>query len=46
MRIADIKYNDIVDGDGVCLSVWFQGCPHKCKGCHILKHGILMVDMK
>ena len=34
MRIADIKYNDIVDGDGVCLSVWFQGCPHKCKGCH------------
>lgn len=34
MRIADIKYNDIVDGNGVCVSVWFQGCPHKCKGCH------------
>lgn len=34
MRIANIKYNDVVDGDGVCLSVWFQGCPHKCKGCH------------
>ena len=34
MRIANIKYNDIVDGDGVCVSVWFQGCPYKCKGCH------------
>lgn len=30
MRIADIKYNDIVDGIGVCVSVWFQGCPNKC----------------
>ena len=34
MKIANIKYNYIVDGDGVCVSVWFQGCPHKCKGCH------------
>ena len=34
MRIANIKYNDIVDGNGVCVSVWFQGCPYKCKGCH------------
>lgn len=34
MRIADIKYNDIVDGEGVCLSVWTQGCPHRCPGCH------------
>ena len=34
MRIANIKYNDIVDGDGVCVSVWFQGCPYKCRGCH------------
>ena len=34
MRIADIKYNDIVDGEGVCLSVWTQGCPHRCLGCH------------
>lgn len=34
MRIADIKYNDIVDGIGVCVSVWFQGCPNKCLGCH------------
>ena len=34
MRIANIKYNDIVDGEGVCLSVWTQGCPHRCPGCH------------
>ena len=34
MRIADVKYNDIVDGEGVCVSVWFQGCPFHCKGCH------------
>lgn len=34
MRIADIKNNDIVDGEGVCVSVWFQGCPHHCPGCH------------
>ena len=34
MRYAGIKYNDIVDGDGVCVSLWMQGCPHRCKGCH------------
>ena len=34
IRIADIKPNDIVDGEGVCVSVWAQGCPHRCPGCH------------
>lgn len=34
MRIADIKNNDIIDGEGVCVSIWFQGCPHHCPGCH------------
>jgi anaerobic ribonucleoside-triphosphate reductase activating protein len=34
MRLADIKYNDIVDGKGVCVSVWLQGCPYHCNGCH------------
>lgn len=34
MRYATIKENDIVDGEGVCVSFWTQGCPHKCKGCH------------
>jgi anaerobic ribonucleoside-triphosphate reductase activating protein len=34
MRYAAIKENDIVDGEGVCVSFWVQGCPHRCKGCH------------
>ena len=34
VRIAGIKPNDIVDGVGICVSVWYQGCPHKCPGCH------------
>lgn len=33
-RFADIKPNDIVDGEGVCVSFWTQGCPFRCKGCH------------
>ena len=32
------KYNtiipdDIVNGEGVCVSFWVQGCPHHCEGC-------------
>jgi anaerobic ribonucleoside-triphosphate reductase activating protein len=34
MRIADIKYNDSVDGEGVCVSLWVQGCDHACPNCH------------
>lgn len=34
MRIAKIKPNDIANGEGVVVSVWTQGCPHRCKGCH------------
>ena len=34
MKYATIKYNDIVDGEGVCVSFWTQGCPFRCKGCH------------
>jgi len=35
MRIAGIIENDIVDcDDGICVSLWAQGCPHHCKGCH------------
>lgn len=35
MRIAGLKNYDIADcDDGACVSVWFQGCPHHCKGCH------------
>ena len=34
MRYAGIKENDIVDGEGVCVSFWCQGCCHLCVGCH------------
>lgn len=34
MRYADLKKNDIVNGENVCVSFWTQGCPHKCNGCH------------
>ena len=33
MRFSKIKNNDIVNGVGITLSVWTQGCPHHCKGC-------------
>lgn len=34
MRIAGIEKNDVINGKQTCVSVWFQGCPHKCPGCH------------
>lgn len=34
IQYADIKYNDTTNGEGICVSLWFQGCPHRCKGCH------------
>jgi len=34
LRYAGIKENDIVDGEGVCVSFWVQGCEHFCAGCH------------
>ena len=33
MRISGINENDVVNGKGVCVSVFMQGCPHQCKGC-------------
>lgn len=33
MKYSKIKPNDVVNGEGVCVSVWTQGCPHHCKGC-------------
>lgn len=32
-KINTIKAYDVVNGPGVRMSVWFQGCPHKCTGC-------------
>ena len=34
MRYASIIENDMVNGEGVCVSFWTQGCPHRCPGCH------------
>ena len=34
MRIAGLKYNDIVDGIGICVSLWTQGCHLHCEDCH------------
>ena len=34
MRIAGIDKNDAVNGEGVSVSIWFQGCPHHCFKCH------------
>lgn len=34
MKYASINQNDIVNGEGICVSFWVQGCPHKCHGCH------------
>ena len=34
MKYAKIKYNDIINGCGICVSLWTQGCPHRCTGCH------------
>ena len=33
MRIAKIVKNDIINGEGVCVALFTQGCPHRCKGC-------------
>lgn len=34
LRYAGLKENDIVDGEGLCVSFWVQGCCHRCDGCH------------
>ena len=34
MKYAGLMENDFSDGSGVCVSLWTQGCPHRCPGCH------------
>lgn len=34
MRLAGLKLNDCIDGEGISVSLWTQGCPHHCPGCH------------
>ena len=33
LRFSKIKDNDIVNGMGIMMSLWTQGCPHHCRGC-------------
>ena len=33
MKYAGINWNDTVNGEGICVSFFVQGCPHHCKGC-------------
>lgn len=33
-RYVKIMKNDIVDGEGICVSLWMQGCPFHCHNCH------------
>lgn len=33
MKYNTIIPNDVVNGEGICVSFWVQGCPHQCPGC-------------
>lgn len=33
MRYAKLITEDLVNGEGVCVSLFMQGCPHHCPGC-------------
>ena len=34
LRIADLVNDSIVDGPGIRFTIFTQGCPHHCPGCH------------
>ena len=34
LRIAGFADDSIVDGPGIRMTVFCQGCPHRCPGCH------------
>ena len=34
IRIAGTSNDSIVDGPGIRFTIFVQGCPHHCKGCH------------
>lgn len=34
MKLCGIEMDSVVDGPGIRMTVFFQGCPHHCEGCH------------
>lgn len=34
MKYQGFMPNDFINGEGVSVSFWTQGCPHHCEGCH------------
>lgn len=34
LRIAGVVQESVVDGRGIRYTVFTQGCPHHCQGCH------------
>lgn len=34
IRLAGLEEESIVDGPGLRMTLFAQGCPHHCKGCH------------
>ena len=34
MKYFGYMPNDFINGEGICVSLWTAGCPHKCPGCH------------
>lgn len=34
MNYHDIRYDDLLNGDGIRCVLFVSGCEHKCKGCH------------
>lgn len=34
MRMYGMEQNSYVDGPGIRMAIFFQGCLHKCEGCH------------
>lgn len=33
LRVAGIEPESVVDGDGIRMTIFFQGCSHHCPGC-------------
>ena len=34
MQVSGVIMDSIVDGSGIRMTIFFQGCPHHCEGCH------------